>query len=558
MRKIIFYFLLIVSSAAPAQNLQRPKLIVGIVVDQMRWDYLYRYYDRYGNDGFKRMLGGGFSCENAFINYIPSYTGVGHATIYTGSVPSIHGIAGNDWIEQLTGRFLYCTSDSTVKPLGNASAVDGKMSPRNLLTSTITDELRLATNFRSKVVGVSLKDRASILPAGHLANAAFWLDDATGNFISSTYYMQQLPEWVNNFNSQKRISQLVKNGWTTLYPIKTYKQSDDDLQLYEGLYPGEKTSVFPHDINAAYERSKSSFRNTPFGNTLTLEFAKAALDGYKLGRGEATDFLTINFASTDYVGHMFGINSIEVEDVYLRLDKELADLFKTLDTKIGKGQWLAFLTADHGAAHAIGFMKEHNLPADFWYTAPLLDTLNKMLEAKFHTAKLIRSILNYQLNFDLGKIDAGNLDFTAIKKTAVEFLQKQPGISFAADMDAIGRVPIPEKVKTMMINGYNFKRSGQVQIILNPGWFEGYSKTGTTHGTWNPYDTHIPLVWYGWKIRPGKTNREVYMTDIAPTLAGLLHVQMPNGCIGHAITEITASPNFRPASGGGTSQQHRP
>ncbi|MGN6164550.1 MAG: alkaline phosphatase PafA [Flavisolibacter sp.] len=538
MKRIIVCVCLVLAISTQAQNVSRPKLVVGIVVDQMRWDYLYRYYDRYTTDGFKRLMNDGFSCDNTFINYLPSYTAVGHTTIFTGSVPSLHGIAGNDWTDQLTGKSVYCTSDSTVQSVGAASAADGKMSPRNLLTSTITDELRLATNFQSKVVGVSLKDRASILPAGHLATAAFWLDDASGNFITSTYYMQQLPAWVNQFNEKKRIGQLVEKGWNTLYPLNTYKQSDADAQPYEGLFYGEKSSVFPHDIKAAYAKSKSSFRSTPFGNVLTAEFAKAALNAYDLGKGSATDFLTINFASTDYVGHMFGVNSIEVEDTYLRLDKELSGLFKTLDEKVGKGQWLVFLTADHGAAHAINFMKEHEMPADFWYTRPLTDTLNKILTAKFETPGLVRSIRNYQVNFDLNKIDAAHLDFDAIKKTAVEFLQRQPGIAYAVDMAAVGRVPVPEKIKMMMTNGYNFKRSGQIEIVLNSGWFEGYSKTGTTHGTWSPYDTHIPLLWYGWNIKHGKTNREVYMTDIAATVAALLHIQMPNGCIGHVIEEV--------------------
>ncbi|HTM93145.1 MAG TPA: alkaline phosphatase PafA [Flavisolibacter sp.] len=554
MKKFVFYFLLLISISVSAQNLQRPKLVVGIVVDQMRWDYLYRYYDRYSNDGFKRLLNGGFSCENTFINHLPSVTGVGHATIYTGSVPSIHGIAGNEWTDQWTGKTMYCVSDSTVLPIGNATSTEGKMSPRNLLTTTITDELRMATNFRSKVVGVSLKDRASILPAGHTPTAAYWLDDATGNFITSTYYMEQLPDWVNRFNSKKRIEQLIANGWNTLYPINTYKQSDADAKSYEGLFAGETSPVFPHDIKAAYARSKGSFRNTPFGNTLTSEFAVEALNAYGLGKGEATDFLAINFASTDYVGHMFGPNAIEVEDTYLRLDKTLAELFKTLDTKVGKGQWLLFLTADHAAAHAIGYMKEHNLPADAWRGAPLRDSLNRILSAKFGTTGLVRSITNYQVNFDLSKIASADLDFNAIRQAAVDFLQRQPGISYAVDMAWIGRAPVPEKIKTMMVNGYNFKRSGQLQIVLNAGWFDAYSRTGTTHGTWNPFDTHIPLIWYGWNIKCGVSNREIHMQDIAPTLAALLRIQMPNGSIGNVIEEV-ASPN---PSGGGISLQHRP
>ena len=541
MKKIVFFLCLLVGFSANAQNLKRPKLVVGIVVDQMRWDYLYRYYDRYSNDGFKRLITGGFSCENTFINHLPSVTAIGHATIYTGSVPSLHGIAGNDWTDQLTGRSVYCVSDTSVRPVGNATSSEGRMSPRNLLTTTITDQLRIATNFNSKVIGISLKDRASVLPAGHTPTAAFWLDDASGNFISSTYYMEDLPSWVKQFNNKKRIEQLVTNGWNTLYPINTYKQSDTDAKSYEGILTGEKTSVFPHNTKSAYAASKGSFRNTPFGNTLTLEFSLEALNAYQLGNGEATDFLAINFASTDYVGHMFGVNSIEIEDTYLRLDKDLAHLFKTLDAKIGKGQWLVFLTADHGAANAIGFMQEHHLPADYWQSRYLTDSLNRILGQRFEVPGLVRSIRNHQVNFDLGKISNTTLDFNAIRQVAVDFLQRQPGISYAVDMAWVGRAPVPERLKTMMINGYNFKRSGQIQIILNPGWFSSESRTGTTHGSWNPYDTHIPLLWYGWNIKHGASNREVYMQDIAPTLAALLHIEMPSGCVGKVIEEVSVS-----------------
>jgi hypothetical protein len=518
--------------------LQRPKLVVGIVVDQMRWDFLYRYYNVYGNDGFKRLINDGFSCENTMINHLPSFTAVGHSTIFTGSVPAIDGIAGNDWIDQLTGKGVYCTDDSTEQSVGAVNAQDGSMSPRNLLVSTITDELRLATNFQSKVVGISLKDRAAILPAGHTGNAAFWLDDASGHFITSTYYMKQLPDWATKFNNEDHITQLIDKGWNTLYPINTYKESDEDLEPYEGAFPGETKPAFPHDIKTIYSKSRGSFRQTPFGNTLTLQFAKQAIDGYQLGKGVATDFLTINIASTDYVGHQFGPNSIEIEDTYLRLDKDLADFFQTLDAKVGKGQWLVFLTADHGAAHSIGFMKEHELPADFWFSAHVTDTLNRVLAEKFHTPGLVRSLANYQVNFDLNKVAASNLDFAAVKNFTVDFLQKLPGISFAADMAFIGRYPIPKRLQEMMINGYNYRRSGQVQIVLDPGWFDAYSTKGTTHGTWNPYDTHIPLLWYGWNIKPGKSNREMNMMDISPTLAALLHIQMPNGCIGHVIEEV--------------------
>ena len=541
-KKLLFLFVLLFSSnflfSQPVKTQQKPKLVVGIVVDQMRWDYLYRYYDRYGNGGFKRLLNDGFSCENTFINYLPSYTAVGHTVIFTGSIPAIDGIVGNDWIDQITGKSWYCTEDPSVQTVG-APGKAGEMSPNNLLVSTITDELRVASNFRSRVVGVSLKDRAAILPAGHTANGAFWFDDASSSFITSTYYMKDLPDWAKKFNASDEPAKLVANGWNTLFPINTYKQSSTDNVSWEGEFKGESAPVFPHDMKNIYKDDHGSIRSTPFGNTLTLDFAKAAINGFHLGNGEATDFLTINCASTDYVGHKYGPNSIEVEDTYLRLDKDFAAFFRFLDEKVGKGNYLLFLTADHGAAHAIGFMQQHHIPADYIVSKNIATPLNDFLTKKFGVENLIASSINYHLGFDWKKIAEKNLDYEAVKSAAVSFLQKLPGIQFAVDIDHIGASPIPEPIKTMIINGYNRKRCGPVIIIPDPGWFGGHEGgTGTTHGNWNPYDTHIPLVFMGWNIKHGSTNRNIKMSDISPTLAALLHIQMPNGNVGNVIGEV--------------------
>lgn len=544
MKKISIFFLLAIVSVAgfaqqkntPATIISRPKLVVGIVVDQMRWDFLYRYYDRYGKGGFKRLLNEGFSSENTMINYLPSVTAVGHTAIFTGSVPAISGIAENNWIDQYSGKKMYCTDDSAVQSVG-ATSNAGKMSPRNLLVSTVSDELRIATNFQSKVVGISLKDRGAILPAGHTADAAFWFDDATGGFISSTYYMQTLPEWATQYNSSQPVTQLIKNGWNTLYPLNSYKNSDSDNQSYEGMLKGEVNPVFPHDINEIYKKSKSSFRTSPFGNTIVLDFAKQAIDGYQLGKDNTTDFLTVSCSSTDYVGHTFGPNSIETEDTYLRLDQDLAKFFEFLDSKVGKGQYTVFLSADHGVAHTAGYMQEHKLLTDLVNAKSLTDTLNKLLEAQFKAKELVRSEITDQVDFDRNKINALHLDFDAIKKVSVIFLQQQPGIMYAVDMDEIGEVPVPEPLKSMLINGYNRKRSSPLRIVLDPGAERGVAK-GTDHGTLHPYDTHIPLLFMGWGIRHGSTNATVHITDIAPTISALLHIQMPNGNIGQVINGV--------------------
>lgn len=528
--------------SAASTELPRPKLVVGIVVDQMRWDYLYRYYNRYQSNGFKRLLNEGFSCENTQVDYIPTFTAPGHTCIYTGSVPALHGIAGNDFTVQATGRTMYCTEDTTVQTVGSTSKA-GQMSPRNLLTTTVTDELRLATNFRSKVIGIALKDRGGILPAGHTANAAYWFDDKSGNWITSTYYMTELPQWVKDFNDQKIAETYLKQDWTPLYPIDTYLQSTADNSKYEGKFKGTDAPTLPVKTSALYKGNLGLIRSTPFGNTMTLDLAVAAINGEELGQHKATDFLALSLSSTDYIGHQFGINAVEIEDTYLRLDRDIASFLTYLDAKVGKGNYTVFLTADHGAAHNTAFLNDHGIPANVWDDGATLKDMNKYLEDKYKQDRIILNLGNYQVNLNNALIKEANLNEQAIKDDCIAYLQKLPYVAFAVDMEKAQTANIPEQLRTRIINGYNTKYSGVIQIILDPAWFTGHQgndggPTGTTHGTWNPYDNHIPLVFMGWGIQHGSSVRETHMTDIAATIAALLHIQAPNGCIGQPIGEV--------------------
>ena len=525
------------AATPPPASIARPKLVVGIVVDQMRWDFLYRYYDRYApNGGFKKFLNQGYSCENAFIPYTPTLTACGHTTIYTGSVPSLHGITGNAWYDRQLKRSVYCTEDQTVRGVGVTGSV-GEMSPKNMLVTTIGDEVRLASNFRSKVIGIAFKDRGGILPAGHSANAAYWFDGGSGNWISSTYYMSELPEWVKAFNARKLVDQYYKRNWNLLYPANTYIQSASDEQNYEGKPLGADSKGFPYSLEKFIGKNYGAIASTPYGNTLTAEMAKAAIEAEKLGAGNETDMLTVSFSSPDYVGHAFGPNSIEIEDTYLRLDKDLGDFFNYLDTKIGKGQYLVFLSADHGVSHVPGFLKENKIPAGTVSALAIMNRFNPQLKQRFGVERLIVSMNNYQVHLNHPVIDSMNLNEVAIKNWIIDSLNRLEEISQVIDLAQLGSLPVNSKIKDMIANGYFHRRNGDIQIIFKPQWIDGGS-TGTTHGSWNPYDAHIPLLWYGWKIRPGKTNREVYMTDIAPTLAALLRVQMPSGSVGRVIEEI--------------------
>lgn len=519
----------------------RPKLVVGIVVDQMRWDYLHRFSSRFGEDGFKRLMKEGFSCDNTQLNYIPTVTAIGHSSIYTGSVPSIHGIAGNDFYKN--GKKVYCTDDDTVVGVGSESKA-GKMSPRNLLVTTIGDELKLATNFRSKVIGISLKDRASILPAGHTPNAAYWFDDETGRFITSTYYMEALPEWVDEFNCKDMGKKLLMQDWNPLYPIDTYTASTADNTPFEKTLIAGEAPVFPYKTSEVFrKKGYGIIRTTPYGNTLTLAMAEAALKGEKLGKDTDTDMLTISLSSTDYIGHQFGTYAIETEDTYLRLDKDLAEFLKTLDNEVGKGNYLLFLTADHAAAHNFTFMQAHNIPAEGWNVPETEKALGQYLQTTFKTSRpLVKELLNYQVFFDKKAIEEEGLKWNEVKNAAIEFLKKDSSFAYVVDMENLSNATLPEPIRLRAINGYNRFRSGDIQLIMQPGSYEIYSASdtgGTEHGVWNPYDAHIPLLFMGWGIRQGaSTIQPVSMTDIAATVCALLHIQMPNGCIGNAILPI--------------------
>ena len=493
--KIKFFYglILILTSlslgAEPAESsLPRPKLVVGIVVDQMRWDYLYRYYDRYGDRGFKRLLKEGFTCENTQLNYLPAFTAVGHTCIYTGSVPSVTGIAANDFYIEKEKKKLYCTADPTVECVGSDSQA-GRMSPRNLWVTTITDELRLGTNFHSKVIGIALKDRAAILPAGHTANAAYWFDYDSGKWITSSYYTDKLPRWVEDFNARDRASQLLQQDWNTLYPIGTYKQSTKDDTPYEAPFIKGEKPVFPIPTSKLLKTNGySMIRQTPYGNTFTLEMAKTAVEKEEMGQREET----------------------------------------------------VFLTADHPAAHNVGFLQSHRIPSDSWLYQKVLHRLDSTLNNRFAVQGLVYSLDNYQVHLDRQLISRFRLAYETVKSAVLDYLNNLEGIAYAVDMEKVAISTLPTGIREKIINGYCRERSGAIQIIVKPGWYESGTPTpqGTTHGTWHSYDTHVPLLFMGWGIRQGATRRLVGLTDIAPTIAALLHIQAPNGCIGQPIPEI--------------------
>lgn len=535
---IVFYLALTLGTSFAQSTQEKPKLIIGIIVDQMRQDYLYKFADRYSEGGFKRMMNEGFMMKNGHYNYIPTYTGPGHASVYTGTTPATHGIIGNTWYVRSLNKSIYCAEDSTVTNVGGTPS-NGQISPRNMLTTTITDELRFATNKRSKVVGLAIKDRGASLPAGHLGDA-YWYDSENGDFMTSTYYYDSLPKWVQDFNAKKLPDSYLSKTWEPLYPIETYKQSIDDNNDFEAPFIGKETPTFPYILDSlkANNDNYGLISATPFGNSLTLDFTYAAIEGEQLGKRGETDFLAVSFSSPDYIGHRFGPASKEVEDNYLRLDLEMEKFLNYLDKTYGKGEYLVFLSADHGVSDVATYMASENVPAGNLNVAYITGQLKGYTQQKYGVGEWIVNISNEQifLNSELAKEKGVNI--SDMEEDLAKFLLKFKGIKEVYTSTSMRNSAFTQDRSALLQMGYNHKSSGELLIILEPGWLTGGAR-GTSHGTGYSYDTNVPIMFFGWGVKHGSSSRRASITDIAPTLSMMLDLRLPNGSNGSPILEIT-------------------
>ena len=522
---------------AISNSLKQPKLVIGIVVDQMRQDYIYRYWNKFGNGGFKKLINEGFFYKNAHFNYVPTYTGPGHASIYTGTSPATHGIIANDWYDKETNSVVYCTDDKDAKTIGSESKA-GLMSPKKLLTTTIGDELKINSNQRSKVFAVSLKDRSSILPAGHSANGAFWFDGSVGKFISSSHYMKTLPTWLNDFNNLQLPKQYLSQGWKTLYPLNTYLESISDNNNYEQAPNKKDTAIFPYNYKSQLDINNFDIlRATPFGNTITKDIALACLKSEQLGKGNETDMLCISFSSTDYVGHSYGPRSVEIEDVYLRLDKDLEELLNYIDANIGKQNVVVFLTADHGACDVPAHLMDMKIPGGYINEAELAKTIKTFCFNQFKDS-LVNGMKNQQLFLNEPKMASLNLNKFSVEHTLANYLLTIKGVAESYPSDVLKYENYTEGCfKSLIQKGYNHVRSGNVAFSYNPAWMEYHNK-GTTHGASYSYDTHVPLLFYGMDIKHGSTVNKVNIVDIAPTVSMMLHISFPNGTTGKPLLDV--------------------
>jgi predicted AlkP superfamily pyrophosphatase or phosphodiesterase len=534
MKKSIVLLTLFVLSNLNAQ--QRPKLVVGIVVDQMKMEYLYRFSDDFSPNGFKRLMDHGYTFQNMHYNYMPTYTAPGHASIYTGTTPATHGIVGNEWFSRTTGKEMYCTDDPGVKTVGNGTVEEGAMSPKNLQSTTITDEVRMATNFQGKVIGMSLKDRGAILPAGHFANWAFWYSK-TGSFISSSFYGEKLPEWVNQFNNEKHYMPYINKGWDLYKPVSVYNESLPDNNPYEGKLYGSATPVFPYDLKKMYEKNDAGvLRSTPYGNDLLAEFAIKAIEKEELGKDNITDFLTVSFSSTDYVGHLLGPRSMELQDTYLRLDKTIADFLNYLDTTVGKDNYLLFLTADHAGAENVIYLKDRKYNVDNYPSKDFKKSLQDFSTKTFGT-DLILNYSNFNIFFNKQIIKDKGLQLTKVKQSFKEFLISLPQVKKVYTEEEILANSGNDYYLNFVAKGYDVTQDGDIVVINKPGDIE-YSTTGTSHGTLYSYDTHVPAIFYGWHIKKGESYDKKAITEIAPTLAQKIKVSFPNGTEAKVLEEV--------------------
>ncbi|MBQ0768537.1 MAG: alkaline phosphatase family protein [Bizionia sp.] len=513
----------------------KPRLVVGIVVDQMRYDYLTRFNDKFTDGGFKRMINDGFNCKNNHYNYVPTYTGPGHASIYTGTTPKYHGIIANYWYDKHEGARVYCAGDTLVNSIGTLSDA-GKMSPHRMKTTTIGDENRLFTQSKGKTIGISIKDRGAILPAGHSANAAYWfVGDNEGAFVTSSFYMDTMPNWVSQFNASGKNESYLK-VWNTLYDISTYTESGADLNTFEGGFTGKESATFPYDLKALSVENGGFeiLKNTPYGNSILTDFAIAALEGEALGQDEITDVFTISFSSPDYIGHNFGVNSKEVQDTYLRLDQDIERLLNAFDEKVGKGNYTVFLTADHAAVNVPAYLQSMKIPSGYFDNKAFRTKVKDFMETRFSASGLIENISNNQLFLNHKRINELGLDLATVQEILVNEIIHYENIDKAYTTKAMQNASYTTGIEELIQNGYNQKRSGDVIFVFDPAVIS-YSKTGSTHGSALNYDTHVPLLFYGNGIKKGSTLKKTVITDIAPTLSALLGINFPSAATGQPL-----------------------
>jgi predicted AlkP superfamily pyrophosphatase or phosphodiesterase len=520
----------------------KPRLVIGIVVEELKYDQLEKFRDRLGENGIKRLINEGTYFKNASYEYMLTQSAPGHATIATGAEPSFHGITSDDWYVPLKNELINCTKDINVNSVGG-SFETGLHSPVNLLVSTFSDELEMSTNKKAKVFGVGLRESSAIFSAGHAANAAYWFDNITGTWMSSTYYIDSLPMWVNDFNAMKFSDSYLNSTWSLLRPAKDYADCLPDSNSYEAGF--NNINYFPYDLKKI--RSKSIFgskndysllRETPFGNSLTTNFAIRLIQNERLGKDDVTDYLSICYSATDYIGHRFGPSSVEMCDAIFRLDDEIKNLLTFLNDSIGKKNVLIYFTAAHGISEIPTVLEKNRIPSGYFMQNQALQLLRSYLNAVYGEGDWVKGYSERQVFLNRTLIEDARLSLDDVQKKVARFLVQFTGVEAAYPYSAFEANDFGNGNLKRIINNFSPQRSGDVIVTLNPGWVEKENDYVTNHNSPYEYDSHVPLIWYGWTVNRATVTRKVNMTDIAATLSTLCKVPYPNACTGEPMFEL--------------------
>ncbi len=512
------------------------KLVLGITIDQFRGDYLERFADLYGKGGFRRLTTEGAFYASAHYRHACTYTAPGHGVILTGSAPALNGIIGNGWYDRETGKNVESITDDRYQavPTGRPAA------PTRLLVTTVGDELKSATGGRAKVIGVSLKDRSAILPAGKSADAAYWFDGKTGAMQTSTYYMKELPAWATAFNAMKPADKWFGKKWEKSLPEAAYARCDVDDAPYEGKFAGGG-HAFPHTVGVGTAPDAvfyNDFTKTPWSNDMLVDFAEAALVNEQLGADDVPDILSVSFSANDILGHYFGPYSHEVLEMTVKTDRSIARLLDIVDKRVGLENTLVFLTADHGAAPIPEYSQTHKLGGRRVSPDAVKEAVFKALVAKFGEGEWFAGMSGDSIYLNLNTIKAKNLDRHDVECVAGEAALTVPGVAnyFTRSQLLNGPLPQTELARRVQL-AFHPLRSGDVYLVPEPYSFFTEGSLPTTHGTPYEYDTHVPVLVMGRGLKPGRYLVEASPSDIAPTLSALLGISPPSGNIGRVLTE---------------------
>jgi len=519
----------------------KPRLIVGIVVEQLRFDQLERIRDNLAENGIRRLLNEGTTYRNATFGYLLTQAAPGYATINTGAEPSAHGIPSDSWYEPLKSDLLYCTRDIQVKPAGG-SFESGQHSPVNLLSTTFSDEIRLASNNKSKAFGIGFKEFSAIFGAGHAGNGAYWFDEKTASWMSSSYYMEQLPGWVNDFNALRFSDKYIALTWSRLKDSSFYS-----MALTNSLPPEagfNSITNFPYDLGKMSlssgkqkERDYTLLKETPFSNSLTTDFAIRLMEQEELGVDEETDFLSIAYSATDYIGHRFGPSSDEAFDALYRLDKEIEQLLSWLNEKVGKKNVLIYFTSTHGVGEVPSILRNSRIPGGYFDQNQAIMLLRSYLNAVYGDGAWVRGYYERQIFLNRTLIEDAKIPLEEIQNRVSRFMVQFSGVASAFPFHAFEANSFQNGNLRKITNNYSPLRSGDVILILQPGWVDKGDYI-TNHNSPYDYDSHVPLIWYGWSVNRAVVTRKVNLADIAATLSTIVRVPLPNACSGEPLSEI--------------------